>query len=222
MHLSTAMAARVASGLGASSTSRPVPPSRPQRHVVPSAVSTPADAAQLAACVATGAALLNAAWPTIEHELRPIRCARCRGMGWTVCANCKGRGKTGCPPLLYATIERRPKRGRSTEGRGDGDGDDRDADAISADGSCDGVMIANDGPPRPREDAPRTCDDPSPSIQRLSYCRECGGKGRCGCEACARTGVENNWLFRPARKGGWGARGSWRDPANPPPPPPPP
>jgi hypothetical protein len=68
-------------------------------------------------------------------------------MGWTVCANCKGRGKTGCPPLLYATIERRPKRGRSTEGRGDGDGDDRDADAISADGSCDGVMIANDGPP---------------------------------------------------------------------------
>ena len=190
------MAARVASGLGASSTSRPVPPSRPQRHVVPSAVSTPADAAQLAACVATGAALLNAAWPTIEHELRPIRCARCRGMGWTVCANCKGRG--------------------------DGDGDDRDADAISADGSCDGVMIANDGPPRPREDAPRTCDDPSPSIQRLSYCRECGGKGRCGCEACARTGVENNWLFRPARKGGWGARGSWRDPANPPPPPPPP
>lgn len=189
---------------------------------MPSAVSTPADAAQLAACVATGAALLNAAWPTIEHELRPIRCARCRGMGWTVCANCKGRGKTGCPPLLYATIERRPKRGRSTEGRGDGDGDDRDADAISADGSCDGVMIANDGPPRPREDAPRTCDDPSPSSQRLSYCRECGGKGRCGCEACARTGVENNWLFRPARKGGWGARGSWRDPANPPPPPPPP
>ena len=105
---------------------------------------------------------------------------------------------------------------------GDGDGDDRDADAISADGSCDGVMIANDGPPRPREDAPRTCDDPSPSTSRLSYCRECGGKGRCGCEACARTGVENNWLFRPARKGGWGARGSWRDPANPPPPPPPP
>ena len=30
-------------------------------------------------------------------------------MGWTVCANCKGRGKTGCPPLMYATVERRAK-----------------------------------------------------------------------------------------------------------------
>jgi len=214
-----AAAARVASSPGASSTSRPVPPRRRGRVTASAASTVATDAAQLAAGVAAGAALLSIAWPLLERELRPIRCARCRGMGWTVCANCKGRGKTGCPPLMYATVERRAKMRRSTAS------DEADSE-VPIDGSCDGVMIA--GPPRPREGAP-TCDDPeteaayAPGLaERLSYCRECGGKGRCGCDACNRTGIENNWLYGPAANGGWGARGQWRDPANPPPPPPPP
>ena len=145
-----AAAARVASSSGASSTSRPVPPRRRGRVAASAASTVATDAAQLAAGVVAGAALLSIAWPLLERELRPIRCARCRGMGWTVCANCKGRGKTGCPPLMYATVERRAKMRRSTAS------DDADSE-VPIDGSCDGVMIA--GPPRPREDAP-TCADP--------------------------------------------------------------
>ena len=55
---------------------------------------------------------------------------------------------------------------------------------------------------------------------RLSYCNTCVGRGRVKCTACDGAGIENRWLYGPAKDGGWGARGEWRDPANPPPPPP--
>lgn len=53
---------------------------------------------------------------------------------------------------------------------------------------------------------------------RLSYCKSCFGRGRVACGACEGTGVENNWLYEPARDGGWGPRGEWLDADNPPPP----
>ena len=82
-----------------------VPAVRPRGRVTPPRpAAAHDDAAQLAVGATLGAALFTLAWPSIRAELKPIRCAACRGMGWVVCPDCNGRGKTGCPPLAAATM----------------------------------------------------------------------------------------------------------------------
>ena len=82
-----------------------VPAVRPRGRVTPPRpAAAHDDAAQLAVGATLGAALFTLAWPSIRAELKPIRCAACRGMGWVVCPDCNGRGKTGCSPLAAATM----------------------------------------------------------------------------------------------------------------------
>ena len=76
---------------------------RPPRALPPSDAVADASAAALGAVA--GAGLVALAWPIARRELRPIRCATCRGMSWTICDRCRGRGKTGCPPLVAAVDE---------------------------------------------------------------------------------------------------------------------
>ena len=77
--------------------------SPPPRALPPSDAVAVASAAALGAVA--GAGLVALAWPIARRELRPIRCATCRGMSWTICDRCRGRGKTGCPPLVAAVDE---------------------------------------------------------------------------------------------------------------------
>lgn len=146
-------------------------------------------------------AILAAAWPKLMRRLlRPIRCASCRGMGYTLCGKCQGRGKTGCPALAAAL--------GGFDGGG-GSGADR--------GGVSGVEAEN-GVGAGAGDARLGAD----LDLRLSYCKSCFGRGRNACGGCEGTGIANNWLYGPAQGGGWGPRGEWPDPNNPPPMPPPP
>lgn len=168
----------------------PVPAVRPRGRVAPAPpAASPDDAAQLAVGATVGAALVTLAWPSIRAELKPIRCAACRGMGWVACPECNGRGKTGCPPLAAATMGLRARPGLECDDTRPGAPDDANAQTCAVD------------------------DD-----DRLTYCRGCGGRGRIKCVACQGTGVENHWLYGPAENPGWGPRGEWRDPSKPPPP----
>ena len=185
---------RSASSSADAPSSRSVLVPTARRAPAPLAAS-PDDAAQLAVGATVGAALVTLAWPSIRAELKPIRCAACRGVGWVVCPNCNGRGKTGCPPLAAATMGLRARPGvecddtRPRAGKGSAP-DDANAETCAVD------------------------DD-----DRLTYCRACGGRGRIKCVACAGAGVENHWLYGPADNPGWGPRGEGRDPNKPPPPP---
>ena len=171
-----------------------VPAVRPRGRVTPPRpAAAHDDAAQLAVGATLGAALFTLAWPSIRAELKPIRCAACRGMGWVACPDCNGRGKTGCPPLAAATMGLSARPGVEC--------DDTRPRAASAPDDANAETCAVD-------------DD-----DRLTYCRACGGRGRIKCEACDGTGVENHWLYGPAENPGWGPRGEWRDPTKPPPPP---
>ena len=177
---------------------------RPPRALPPSDVVADASAAALGAVA--GAGLVALAWPIARRELRPIRCATCRGMSWTICDRCRGRGKTGCPPLVAAVDE--------YAAAAAAEADDEPADAADA--------ATREKPPSPAPAGSNPAllparDPPSPlGREALSYCRRCGGRGRVRCAPCAGTGVENNWLYGPAANPGWGPRGEWRDPAKPP------
>lgn len=73
--------------------------------------------AQFAAGAASGVALVLLAWPAVARELKPVRCAACRGMSWNACEACMGRGKTGLrlpgdPPARLSYCKTCAGRGR--------------------------------------------------------------------------------------------------------------
>jgi hypothetical protein len=41
---------------------------------------------EMAVGAAAGVGLAKVAWPKLLSQLKPIRCANCRGMGCTLCA----------------------------------------------------------------------------------------------------------------------------------------
>ena len=173
-------------------------PPRPPRALPPS------DVVAAALGAVAGAGLVALAWPIARRELRPIRCATCRGMSWTICDRCRGRGKTGCPPLVAAVDEYAAAAADADEPADPADAATREKTPSPAPAGSNPALLS-------------ARDLPSPlGREALSYCRRCGGRGRVRCVPCAGTGVENNWLYGPAANPGWGPRGEWRDPAKPP------
>ena len=138
-------------------------------------------------------------------------------MGWTVCANCKGRGKTGCPPLMYATVERRAKMRRSTAS------DDPDSEV-----PIDHLRRGHDRRSAPAEGGradlrrPRDRGGVRAGVGREAELLQ-GMRGQDRAVRVRRVQpneIEKQLAVRSSSDGGWGRRGQWRDPANPPPPPP--